>query len=250
MRAVIIDNESRVVQALEGLLKLYCPEVELVGKANGCATGEALLLESQPELIFLDVEMDDGTGIELMTKLYHIDAFVVFITAHDKYAMDAFRCSALDFLLKPINPEDLTKAVEKCKQARRVNDLEKQVAVLTDHLSGKKSQTQKIVLSDFDSMHLVNIQDIVWCLAEGSYTKFRLTEGQEIMVSKNLKSYEDLLAGHNFVRIHNSYLVNINHVKRFERSEGGILVMDDGANLPVSVRKKDALMTVLKNWNG
>lgn len=249
MKAVIIDNEAPMIRTLSGLLEMYCPEVELLGTADGVASGERLILEKNPELIFLDVEMDDGTGLDLVERLNYRKLHVIFVTAHDKYAINAFKYSAIDFLLKPVDPQDLVNALRKFKEARKVLDLEQQVAVLTEHLRGGSSRQKKIVLSDYESMHLVRVDEIVWCVAEGSYTRFKLADGNEIMVSKNLKSYEDILSADDFVRIHNSYLVNINHIKRFERSEGGLVVMNNGGTLPVSVRKKDALMHILKNWN-
>lgn len=249
MNAVIIDNEPHMISSLQSLLAHYCPEVEVIGSAEGCESGEKLILELNPEIVFLDVEMDDGTGIELVQRLQYKQLHVIFITAHDKYAIDAFKCSAIDFLLKPVDPDDLVGALKKYDQAKRVNDLEKQVSVLTEHLKGGNSRQKKIVLSDYESMHLVKIEDIIWCVAEGSYTRFKLQEGPEIMVSKNLKSYEEILSDQDFVRIHNSYLVNINHIKRFERTEGGVVIMENGGVLPVSVRKKDSLMNILKNWN-
>lgn len=249
MNAVIIDNEAHIISSLKALLKHYCPEVNIVGDADGCASGEQLILNSHPDIVFLDVEMDDGTGIELVQRMSYKQLHVIFITAHDKYAIDAFKCSAIDFLLKPIDPDDLIEAVKKYDQVSKVNDLEKQVAVLTDHLRSENPRKTKILLSDNESMHLVKTEDILWCTAEGSYTRFKLLDHSEIMVSKNLKSYEDLLSERDFVRIHNSYLVNINHIKRFERSEGGVVIMQNDGILPVSVRKKDSLMSILKNWN-
>ena len=249
MRAVIIDNEPPMIRTLSGLLEMYCPDVTLVGTADGVATGEKLILEVNPDVIFLDVEMGDGTGLDLVERLNFRKLHVIFVTAHDKYAINAFRYSAIDFLLKPVDPEDLMNALKKFQQAKKVMDLEQQVSVLTDHLRGGTARQKKIVLSDYESMHLVRVDEILWCVAEGSYTRFKLFDGQEIMVSKNLKSYEDILSTDDFVRIHNSYLVNINHIKRFERSEGGLVIMNNGGTLPVSVRKKDALMNILKNWN-
>ena len=249
MRAVIIDNEPPMISTLSGLLEMYCPEVKLVGTADGVFTGEKLILEQHPDLIFLDVEMDDGTGLDLVERLNFRKLHVIFVTAHDKYAINAFKYSAIDFLLKPVDPDDLMSALKKFEEAKKVYDLEQQVSVLTDHLRGGAQRQKKIVLSDYESMHLVRVDEIVWCVAEGSYTRFKLFDGQEIMVSKNLKSYEEILSDDDFVRIHNSYLVNINHIKRFERSEGGLVIMNNGGTLPVSVRKKDALMNILKNWN-
>ena len=249
MKAVIIDNEPPMVKALQGLLKMYCPQVTVIGTADGCETGRNLIMGQQPDLVFLDVEMDDGTGIDMVKSIKSQQLHVIFVTAHDKYAIQAFQCSAIDFLLKPVDPDDLIRSVTRFEEARKATDLEMQLAVLTEHLKGGGNRQQKIVLSDHESMHLVKIEDITWCVAEGSYTRFKLLDGQEIMVSKNLKSYEDILSDQDFVRIHNSYLVNINHIKRFERNEGGVVIMENGGVLPVSVRKKATLMNILKNWN-
>lgn len=247
MQAVIIDNEKKIRASLKKLIEIYCPSVSVVGEATGCSSGKALILEKQPDLIFLDIEMDDGLGIDLAKSLPELQGDIIFITAHDKYALDAFKCSALDFLLKPIDPEDLVNAIEKARSKSQTIDLQKRIQVLEEHLS--KQESTKIVLSDSESIYVVKIGDILWCCAEGSYTRFVLADNREILVSKNLKAYEDILDEKKFIRTHHSYLININHISRFERSEGGILVMNNGGTLPVSVRKKDKLMQVLKKWN-
>ncbi len=249
MRAVIIDNEPKVRASLVGLLELYCPTISIVGEAESCSSGRDLIEKYQPEVIFLDIEMDDGTGIDLVRSYPRIHGHVIFITAHDKYAVDAFRCSALDFLLKPVDPDDLVRAVGKAEMSKSANHLQQQIDVLEQYMSQKKDPDAKIVLSDSESIYLIRISEILWCCAEGSYTRFVLEDGSEILVSKNLKFYESLLDPEQFIRTHHSYLVNVNHIKRFERSEGGMVVMDNGGILPVSVRKKDNLMQVLKNWN-
>lgn len=249
MNAIIIDNESNIRTALKKLLVAYCPEVTVLGEANGCGSGKDLINQTSPDLIFLDIEMDDGTGVDLVKSNPDIAGHVIFITAHDKYAIDAFRCSALDFLLKPIDPEDLMNSVAKAKGLKDEIDLHTRIAVLESYLGGQDKPAAKIVLSDSESMHLVDVNDIVWCAAEGSYTRFVLLDNEEILVSKNLKSYEEYMNESRFVRTHHSYLVNVHHIKRFERSEGGSVIMANGATLPVSVRKKDNLMQVLKKWN-
>ncbi|WP_083262437.1 LytR/AlgR family response regulator transcription factor [Roseivirga sp. 4D4] len=248
MNAVVIDNEPHIRAGLIKLLEIYCSEINVIGEAQSCASGQQLIDEKAPDLIFLDIEMDDGTGVDLIKSNPHLASQVIFITAHDKYAIDAFKCSALDFLLKPIDSEDLINSVEKAKASKIGLNLQARIEILENHLN-RNNHGAKIVLSDSECMHVVEMNDILWCAAEGSYTRFVLLNDEEILVSKNLKSYEEFMNESNFVRIHHSYLVNINHVKRFERSEGGSLIMTNGATLPVSVRKKDNLMQVLKKWN-
>ncbi len=249
MKAIIIDNEPKIREGLVKLLTLYCPLVEVLGQADGCVSGQELIHETEPDLIFLDIEMDDGTGVELIKANPHVAGHVIFITAHDKYAVDAFKCSALDFLLKPIDPEELIKAIQKAELQSKGVDLRERIAVLESRLNHKNDDEAKIVLSDAESMHLIKVNDILWCAAEGSYTRFVLMNNEEILVSKNLRSYEDYMNASRFIRTHHSFLVNVDHIKRFERSEGGSIIMTNGATLPVSVRKKDNLLQVLKSWN-
>lgn len=249
MKTLIVDNETNIREGLKSLLNQYCPQIEIIDTASSYEEAKVSLRKEGIDLVFLDVELGDGTGIDLLKSFGRIEFQVIFITAHDKYAVDAFRCSALDFLLKPIDPQELINAVFKASRAIVSKAFPEQIKILEDRLNRMEKGPSKIVLSDSDSMYLVKTQEILWCSAEGSYTKFYLLDGSQILVSKNLKSYEDILIAEDFIRIHHSYLVNVQHIRRFERSEGGMLVMENGQILPVSVRKKDKLMQLLKNWN-
>lgn len=249
MRCVIVDDEKNVVEIISGLLEQYCPHIEIVGVANDCKGGSALIQKMVPDLVFLDVEMGDGTGLDLIESLSEKNFQTIFITAHEKYALKAFKLSAIDFLLKPVSPDELVEAVTKAGKMIKMGSMEKQLEVLIDCIRGNGAAQRKIVLTDYESIHLVNVEDIMWCSAQGSYTSFKLIDGTEILVSRNLKSYIGLLPNQAFARIHHSYLVNINHIKRFERAEGGVVVMNNGVTLPVSVRKKDGLLGIFKNWN-
>ena len=178
-------------------------------------------------------------------RLSERDFEVVFITAYDHYAIDAFRFSALDFMLKPVDPDDLVKAVSKAKEAVSKANLHDRLAVLESNLGKITDGFQKIVLKDAESIHIIKIAEIVHCQAEGSYTRFFIEDGRSILVSRNLKEYEKMLKPHGFFRSHHSHLVNINHIVRFDRSEGGSLIMVDKSSLPVSSRRRDQLMTIL-----
>ncbi len=173
MKAVVVDNELRVRELLKALLDSYCPDIELIGEANSKASGTDLILRLNPDLVFLDVELGDGTGIELFQSFNAFPAKVIFITAHDKYAIDAFKCSALDVLLKPIDPEELVAAVKKAARVDRIKDLESQVAVLKSHLTSKSDQELKIVLTDSENIHIVffgavqKVATPVLCLIKG-----------------------------------------------------------------------------------
>ncbi|MCB0836973.1 MAG: response regulator transcription factor [Bacteroidetes bacterium] len=247
MKLVLIDNESSIHEVLRNMLSLYCPRVQIIGEAFGVAEGLALLSDTQPDCVFLDVEMDDGTGMDLLKQVSDRDFEVVFITAYDHYALDAFRFSALDFLLKPIDPDELMRAVEKVEKTVSKSRLSERISILENNLQTISSDSQKIVLKDTESIHILKISQILYCQAEGSYTHFHIDDGRNILVSRNLKEYEKLLKPHRFFRSHHSYLVNINQIIRFDRSEGGILVMTNKAHLPVSNRRKDQLMDILNH---
>ena len=247
MKLVLIDNEPAIHEVLRNMLSLYCPEVSIVGEAYGVEEGIALLNEVETDCVFLDVEMNDGTGMDLLSGLSERNFEVVFITAYDHYAIDAFRFSALDFLLKPVDPDDLVKAVEKAKNAVSKTNLHDRLEVLENNLGKLTDGFQKIVLKDAESIHIIKITEIVHCQAEGSYTRFFIIDGRSILVSKNLKEYEKMLKSHGFFRSHHSHLVNINHIIRFDRSEGGSLIMANDSSLPVSSRRRDQLMTILNH---
>ncbi|WP_339609834.1 LytTR family DNA-binding domain-containing protein [uncultured Roseivirga sp.] len=248
MRCVIIDDEKNVIEIIKKLLTIHCPHVEIIGEATSCRLGELLITEKRPDLVFIDIELTDGTGIDLIRKLNLDDLNVVFITAHNKYAIDAFELSALDFLLKPISVKALTEAVSKCERILKAGMLQMQMRVLLDSLKNSSSPPVKIVLSDQNSLHFVKVDDIMWCTAEGSYTRFKLIDNSEILVSKNLKTYESILNESFFSRIHHSYLVNINHIKRYDKNDGGVVIMSNNEGLPVSIRKKDSLLIKLRIW--
>jgi two-component system LytT family response regulator len=247
MKLVLIDNELSIHEVLRNMLSLYCPQVEIIGEAFGVEEGLALLSAVQPDCLFLDVEMDDGTGMDLLRKISDRSFEVVFITAYDHYALDAFKFSALDFLLKPIDPEELVRAIDRVEKNVSNSRLNERLSILENSLKSISSDAQKIVLKDSESIHIIKIAEILYCQAEGSYTRFTIQDGRSLLVSRNLKEYEKLLKPHRFFRSHHSFLVNINQVIRFDRSDGGMLIMPNQDNLPVSNRRKDQLMEILNH---
>lgn len=246
MRVVIIDNESDVRELLSAMIKEHCWEVDNIGEASGVISGVNLINELKPELVFLDIEMDDGTGFDLLRQLSFRDFQLIFVTAHDQYALQAFKHHALHYLLKPISKKELIEAVARAKEIVEKQKRAERITALLEFLDSSK-EPKKIVLKDLDNIHLVNTEDIIWCEADGSYTRFRLTDKREFLVSGHLKEYENLLPKQSFYRPHNSFLININHLIRFEKADGGAVVMSDDSSLPVSVRKKDGLMERLHN---
>lgn len=236
MRAVIIDDELHVHGTIAALLQHTSHEVTIVGNAHDVAQGIALVEEIKPDLIFLDIQMPDGSGFDLLKSLTGPYPHVVFVTAHDEYALDAFKYSAIDYLIKPIDIQDLASALDKAKERIELDTFKLQIEILGDSFH-KRTSSERIVLRDSESVHVILLKDVLWCSAEGSYTFFHLTDGKKIVVSKNLKEYESLLAAHNFYRIHRSYLINCRHVIRYDKFESNLIFTNQKA-IPVSIKKE------------
>ena len=253
MNVVIIDNESKFRETLKNLLDLYCPTVQVMGEAHGVESGVALIEKLQPQLVFLDIQMDDGTGLDLLNAIPDRAFEVIFITAYDEFALDAIKLSALDYLLKPIDPDELICAINKAKASlsRQENQLHyAQLKALLQNVGSDGKNKKKIVLKDVENVYLVEISEIIRCEAAGSYTQFHLTETRKIMVSKNLREYENTLKPYGFYRSHHSHLFNIHQLDRYDKSLGGSLVMKDGSQIPVSVRRKEPLLRLLTEFYG
>ena len=225
---------------------MFCPDIKEIREANSMQNGLEMLANFKPDILFLDVELGDGTGIELLNKTNEVSFPVIFITAHNKYAVDAFRLSALDFLLKPIDPEELVRAVEKAKTSIKNQDLLSQLKVYKDSFHVSSPQEHKIVLKDSKSIYFVKVNDILFCEAETSYTIFHLTNSKDqIVISKKIKDFDEMLEQYGFIRVHQSFLVNKTKIKRFDKLEGGMLVLENDKTVPVSQRKKDYVLSLL-----
>ena len=245
MKALVIDNEQNIRESVVDLIKAFCPQITSIAEADGVVTGLKQIHETEPDIVFTDVEMDDGTGMDMLSKLSEIKFQVIFITAHNKYAIDAFRFSAIDFLTKPINPDELAKSVQKAESSLRNRSYLEQVAVMNEkHISKNE---KKIVLKELDAIHVLKVKDLLFCEASGIYTTFFIDNNKQIVVSKNLKEYEDILDPYGFLRIHNSFLINANKIEKFEKSDGGFVIMEGGQKVPVSQRKRYVLSDFLKN---
>jgi two-component system, LytTR family, response regulator len=247
IKAIIIDDEKTSRETLQGLLRRYCKNVEVIGEADGFRSGMEVIKKNKPDVIFLDIQMPDGSGFKLLEEIGNIDFEVIFSTAYDQFAIKAIKYSALDYLLKPINPEDLITAVEKLETKISKGKDDTGVKFLLDSMKSHPSDKKKIVLSTSEGMHIVDIDNIIRCESEDYYTKFFLKEGKVIMVSKTLKENEELLAEHNFIRPHKSHLINLKYVKSFLRIDGGSIVMTDGSNVPVSRRKREQIVDILNH---
>ncbi len=236
MRAVIIDDELHVHSTLGALLQYTGQEIQVVGNAQSVAQGIQIINDTKPDLIFLDIQMNDGTGFDLLNALPSSYPHVIFVTAHDQFALNAFKYSAIDYLVKPIDLDELREAIEKAQDRIETDTFKLQMNILGNNL-GNQSPSERIVLKDAGSVHVIMVNDVLWCSAEGSYTYFHLVNGKRIVVSKNLKEYEALLKPHNFYRIHRSYLINCHHVVRYDKFESSLVFTSDKA-IPVSIKKE------------
>ncbi len=242
MRAVIVDDELHVHSTMGALLQHVDKDVQVVGNAQGVTHGIEVIKETRPDLIFLDIKMNDGSGFDLLKGLTPPYPHIVFVTAHDEFALDAFRFSAIDYLVKPLDLQELKNAIEKAKERIEMDTFKVQMEILGNSFDGQ-TISERIVLRDSDSVHVIMVNDVLWCSAEGSYTYFHLVNDKRIVVSRNLKEYETLLKAHNFYRIHRSYLINCNHVVRYDKFESNLVFTNDKA-IPISI-KKDQLARIL-----
>ncbi|MEO1255520.1 MAG: LytTR family DNA-binding domain-containing protein [Bacteroidota bacterium] len=244
-KVVIIDDDDVVRENLRTLLESFVPEAKIVAEASGVVEGLKVIKAEKPELLFLDVEMKDGTGFDLLKLYGEIDFKIVFVTGHDGYAIKAFRFHAIDYLLKPIDPEELVVAFGK---AKNILGLEAQQMGLTQlNAIKEKKPLEKLVLRDAESIYLVELTSIIRCESQGNYTIFYLADKRKLTITKTIKEYEELLAEQQFFRPHQSHLINLQYFDHFEKKDGGIIHLKDGSQVPVSVRKKENLFRALGN---
>lgn len=247
LRAVIIDDIENIRKKNSALIKATCPTVTIIGEADSVESGVKLIKQLSPDLVFLDVEMPDGTGFDLLQKSKPISFKVIFITGYEDFAVKAFRFSAIDYLLKPLDPDDLIEAVKKAESSLSKEVFDMKLSNLFANLERPKN-LQNLILKTADRIYSVNIQDIVNCESDKNYTTFYFINAPKLVVSTNLKEYESLLTPHNFFRTHQSHLINMAYFDHFIKTDGGnTIVMKNKITIPLSVRKKEEFMVLLEN---
>ena len=240
IKAVIIDDIPEAITVLKSDLENYCAEIEVIGNANGVVSGAKLIKELKPDLVFLDIQMPDGSGFDLLEILDEKNFKLIFTTASDEFAVKAFKFSAVDYLLKPIDPDELMDAVSRVTQQENPAD---RVDLLKENLQ----HTKKLALNTLEKIHIVSVDEILRCESEINYTKCHFTGGSRLLVTKTLKEFDKLLKDHNFIRVHQSHLINAEFIKEFLKSDGNV-VMKDGTKVPVSTRKKQVLMEMIAGF--
>ena len=247
IKVVIVEDDVQTVETIAEILNSSCKRVKIVGIANDINSALLVIPEKSPDLVFFDINLTGGTCFDIIQKLDNINFKIIFITAHDKYAIKAIKLSAMDYLLKPVDPKELIDAVNKVYKTIKNKGAEIQLNTLRENIQNKQDEIKHIVLRTFESIYPIDINDIARCESGGAYTFFYLKDGRKITVSRLLKEYDELLQNHGFFRVHQSHLININFINRFDKRQGGTLVMKDGACVPVSFRKKEKFLEIFEN---
>ncbi|MGB3780071.1 MAG: LytTR family DNA-binding domain-containing protein [Tunicatimonas sp.] len=245
IRSIIVDDELHAIESLTHILQAVCPEVDLVGTAQTLEEAEQLLQEVAPDLVFLDVQLGTQTIFELLNDLKEIPFEIIFVSAHDQ-ALTAIKFMAIDYLLKPIDIEALREAVQRAVYNRKNRNFYDHARELIASLQHTNGEDRKIAVPTQDGYEFVLTKDILYCTANGSYTTLQLQHSRQLMASQILKHYEEVLEGHKFIRIHNSYLVNVRRIKSISRADGGYVIMEDNQRLPVSKSRKEKLLAELR----
>lgn len=244
--AVLIDDERNNLDNLHQLLNTYCSEVQVVATAGNADEGRRIILEYQPDLVLLDIEMPGKNGFDLLRSLPQYDFEVIFVTAYDQYGIQAVKFSAIDYLLKPINPDELQSAINKVISKNRFKKQNFQLENFI-RIFQQQKEDQRIALPTQKETRFIPTGDIVRCESSNNYTSFVLVNAEKIIVSKPIYEYEELLSNYGFIRCHQSHLVNKKFIKSLIKEDGGYLSMENGEQIPVSRAKKDLVIDALKN---
>ena len=243
---LIVDDEHNSRKTLHNFLLKYCPDVEIVAEAASVAEAAQAIRYSSPELIFLDISMPEENGFELFQKIPEPAFHTVFVTAHDEYAFKAIKHHALDYILKPVSIEELIKTVSRVKALRETGNNLHQLKVMLESVQ-RPVIPDRIALPVSDGLIYVDLRNIIRCEAEGSYTQIHFTNCSKITVCRTLSTYEDMLKGCGFVRIHHRHLINLSHVEKYQRGRGGVVIMSDKKEVEVAQRRRDEFLEHLEN---
>jgi two-component system LytT family response regulator len=245
LKAILIDDESNSRNSLLQKLHTHCPQVDVIAEAENGEEGIKAIETHKPDIVFLDVEMPRMNGFNMLQQLQRRDFELIFTTAYDHYAIQAIRCSALDYLVKPIPILALKQAVERAQEKRQTNAPNQRIETLLYNLLDEKNANTRIAIPSMEGLQFVEIAGIVYLEAESNYTFIHLDPAARITVSKTLKDFEELLPAHTFIRIHHSFLINKNHIRKYLKGEGGQVLMSNGKMLDVARRKKDEFMKAM-----
>jgi two-component system LytT family response regulator len=246
MKAIIVDDEQSVRNTIASLLRDNFPDIIIAALAGSVEEGYAAIQDHQPDLLFLDVELPDGLGFDILKKVFPLNFRTIFITGHQEYALSAIKVSALDYILKPVDEDELKAAINKAREIINHPDEQLKMLALKENLQSKKV-LKRIILHTADHLQLVSVSDIIRAEADSNYTLFWLSGNRKIMVSRTIKEFNSLLANSGFIRVHQSHLVNLEHIDRFMKKDGGWLRMKDGSSVPVSPNLKKQVLQAIQD---
>ena len=243
--SIVVDDIPEALEMLCHDIEKHHPEIEIIGKASSVISAAKLLQKNHPDILFLDIKLGDGTSFDILEIVSNLQSKIIFVTASDEYAIKAFKFAAIDYILKPYSNEDLANSTKKATDQIQPN--REQIAVLQESIKNTNKVSQKISLHTSEKIIVLELSEIVRCNSDNNYTTFHLKNGQKILVSKTLKYYADMLKEHQFLRVHQSHLINTRYIKEFIKSDGGYLILKDKSNIPVSVRKRNEVIETLNN---
>jgi two-component system LytT family response regulator len=247
MKAILVDDEPDGIRTLQKMLERHCPQVTIEATCNNATLAKQQVEESQPDVLFLDIQMPGKSGLELLTEIPEKNFEVIFVTAHNEYMLQALQYSAADYLLKPVDEDRLIEAVQRVEKRLEAGKKEERTETLLHNLSKAGNPSEmRLCLPTLKGFIILKLDDIIYCEAERSYTAFHLESGKTVTVSKPLLDYETLLKDTSFLRIHKSFLINLHHVKEYQRGEGGLVIMSNNAEIEVSRRKKEQFLVKIK----
>jgi two-component system, LytTR family, response regulator len=239
--AILIDDEVTSLESLKLAIEQYCPDVEIIGVYSAPEKGLEAIKKASPDLVFLDVQMPGMSGFEILQQASPITFDVIFVSAYDKYAIKAIHFSALDYLLKPVDIDELIRAVKKVREKLNQANAYQYQSIL-NNIQLKAGKVGKLAVPSLEGIDFFNIQDIIFCKADGSYTTIILKGGEEVVVCKNLKDFENMLTDAGFCRVHHSYLVNLSHVLKYIKGDGGYILLTDNHHVAISRRKREEFL--------
>jgi len=244
LKAIIIDDEPYCCEILAAMLESDCPEIETVAVCNNAKDALMAIDQFSPDIIFLDVEMPKMNGFEMLEQLKSINFHLIFTTSYDQYALKAIRFSAIDYLLKPIDREELKAAIQKVKEKLQ-SPIPQQLEILMQKLRQPQNPINKIALPTMEGLQMIPVENIISCESDDNYTRLQLKNSKKLLVTRSLKDMEEILEQHSFIRVHRFYMVNLNEIEKYIKGEGGYLVMSDGTSIDVAKNKKEVLLRKL-----
>jgi two-component system LytT family response regulator len=242
IRTVLVDDETDSIRVLQKLLEKYCPQVTVVGTAEGVETALAAIQGTRPDLLFLDIEMMQGNAFDLLNQLRPLTFQVIFVTAFDNYAIRAFKYSAVDYLLKPVDIDELVSAVDRVSERSQQKNIIDQMQVFLDNMGTFNLATQKMAVPTVDGLIFINLKEVVRLEAKSSYTQILMENGEVVTATRTIKDYEDILPEGLFCRIHNSHIINLQKIEKYHKGRGGYVTLEDGSTIEVASRRRQEFM--------